>query len=333
MIKVWCLIGIFFVSNYPALSQEPLRVGFLFLPFENETSFHGKWEIAKDVPRFLSAYVKERYRIPTVSSLVTLNYLIEQNLSEESLSDIKFWQALHQRFQIRYLVTGTILEFDVSRFNVGQPNLGGYEAYKGEVTIRFQVYDLSSVQLNGPHMLTKGEVSGEFTDRSLALTLFGKPTERTVEFRDLDKIQFGSEEFNRTVIGQACFQLSENFCVEVETVLPFLRKRAQGLVNPDSLAKLAEGDTLSFRFKFITGFVVFLEGDHVFVNLGSEDGVKKGEVLLVYPHTQELTDSSYKEIGTLQIIEVRGPHLALAQLTTGKGAIKERDRVRVKVVE
>lgn len=311
-----------------AWSQELPRIGFIVLPFQNETSFHSKWQVANDVPRFLSAYLKERYRVPTVSSLVVLNFLNEQNRGKEALREASTWFQLRERFQLRYLVTGTLLEFDVSQFNVGTPNLGGYEAYKGEVAMRFELYDLHS---SSPRLITSGEVRGEFTDRSLALTLFGKPTERTMEFRDLDKIAFGSDEFNRTVIGQACVELSENFCAELEAVLPALKRLAIGLVSPDSLAKVADQDTLSLQFRFVTGFVMFIENDRAFVNLGSEDGVRKGMELFVYAESRERMDAP--EVGTLEVLEVRGPHLSLVQIRRGKGDIKERDRVRVRVLE
>lgn len=298
------------------------------MPFQNETRFHGKWPIANDVPRFLRAYLKERYHLPTVSSLVVLNFLKEQNRGHEALREPSIWFHLRDRFQIRYLVTGTLLEFDISQFNVGTPNLGGYEAYKGEVALRFELYDL---QLSTPRLLTSGEVRGEFTDRSLALTLFGKPTERTVEFRDLDNIAFGSDEFNRTVIGQACAELSEKFCTELETVLPALKRRALGVVSPDSLATVAGQDTLSVQFRLITGFVMFVEGDRLFVNLGSEDGVRKGMELFVYAQSHQPVDA--QEVGRLEVLEVRGPHLSLARIRAGQEVIKERDRVRVKILE
>jgi hypothetical protein len=331
MNKRWLAVWLLLIPAVPLNGQEQPRIGFIVLPFQNETGFNGKWTIATEVPRFLSAYIKERYRIPTASSLLVLNFLNEQGLSEESLYDAATWRLLRDRFQIRYLVSGTLLAFDVSRFTVGTPNLGGYEAYKGEAALRFELFDLGVQQTSLPRSLTTGEIRGEYTDRSLALTLFGKPTERTVEFRDLDKIAFGSEEFNRTVIGQACVELSENLCSELESALPALKRLAIGTVKLDSLALGTESDTLSLRFTFITGFVMFLEGDRLFVNLGSEDGLRKGMVLLVYPQrkTPALTE---EEVGTVEILEVRGPHLALAHIRSGKGKIRERDRVRVKVL-
>ncbi len=110
-----------------------------------------------------------------------------------------------------------------------------------------------------------------------------------------------------------------------------MKRLAIGIVNPDSLAKAAEQDTLSLQFRFITGFVIFIENDRAFVNVGSEDGVRKGMELFVYSQAQGRMGAP--EIGTLEVLEVRGPHLSLAQIRRGKGVIKERDRVRVKVLE
>ncbi len=330
-VKFFCIIAMAAVR--PSFAQDAGRVGFIVLPFRNESSFRGKWEIGSDVPRFISAYLKERYHVPTVSSYIALNYLAEKNLPLESLNDQNFWKSLQERFRLRYVVTGTILDFDVIRFNAGEPLVGGYEAFKGLVSIEFRMYDMATMQGNMPKTLTRAETMGEFSDRSFAFTLFGKPTDRTVEFRDLDKIKFASEEFNRTVIGQACLQLSENVCAELENVLPILKRLAQDPANADSLAAAVEGDTLSFHYRVVLGNVIFVEGDRAFVNLGAEDGLKKGALLVVYSQDVVTIDKNAKEVGTVEILEVRGPHLSLTRIKSGTGLVKDRDRVRVKILE
>ncbi|MBI3587108.1 MAG: hypothetical protein HY088_08270, partial [Ignavibacteriales bacterium] len=274
--KLWALfvlLGIVAPAGWNSfvVAQTTSRPGFIFLPFENKSDFEGKWEVGVDVPRFLSAYVHQRYRIPSVSPVLVRNFLEEQKLSAGSLDDVKFWIALYKRFHVRYLIAGTVEEFDVSRFMTGQPLLGGYEAFKGEVRISYVMYDMERTAASASYVqITKGGAAGEFADRSLALTLFGKPTDRTLEFRDLDKIKFGTDEFNRTVIGQACFQLGEHFSMELESALPTIKVWAA--TTPDSLLALAQSldsISISFRHRTISGSIVFIEANNVFLNLGS----------------------------------------------------------------
>jgi len=313
-------------------AQSGTQYGFVFLPFRDNSGFEGKWDVGNGVPRFLAAYVKERFRLPTVSSMITRNYLQETGRSEGGLDDVRFWVDLYNRFRIRYLVAGSVDVFDVSRFMTGQPLLGGYEAFKGEVLITFRLYDLErTAQSVTAVEVNRGEAAGDFSDRSLALTLFGKPTERTMEFRELDRIAFGSEGFNQTIMGQAMFRLGENFSLELERILPSIR--AWAATSPDSLLAYVQGlDTLSLslRTETISGVVVFVEGENAFINLGTEDRLRVGQKVKVYKEGSTSEQSS-DLVGELEVSELRGPHLSLTKVLRGHGSIKSRDKVYVTV--
>lgn len=326
------VVGLFLGGSY-GYAQEPSLPGFSFLPFQNKSDFTGKWDVGVDVPRFLSAYIKERYRIPTISPIIVKNFFDERQPQGGGIEDVKFWVELYRRFGVRYLVAGTVEQFDVSRFMTGQPLLGGYEAFKGEVSITYVVYDLDrTASSTAAVSIKKGEASGDYADRSLTLTLFGKQSERTIEYRDLDKIRFGSEDFNRTVIGQACFQLGEHFALGLEGAMPSIK--AWGMSNPDSLLRLGQtldSISLNFKPKTISGVVVFVEGESAFINLGSEDGVRVGQRIPVY-RNQMGPGSETDAIGELRVAEVRGPHLSLVRILSGQKAIKVRDKITVTVV-
>jgi len=74
----------------PVHAQEKSSPGFAFIPFENKSDFKGKWDVGSDVPRFLSAYVKERYRIPTISPVIVRNFFNEQNHQGAEINDVGF---------------------------------------------------------------------------------------------------------------------------------------------------------------------------------------------------------------------------------------------------
>ena len=327
---VTLLLGASALGAHRANAQQASNPGFLFLPFQNKSDFTGKWEVGIDVPRFLSAYIKERYRIPTVSSVVVQNFASELG---GAVDDVKTWTALYHRFGVRYLVAGELDVFDVSRFMTGQPLLGGYEAFKGEVSISFIVYDLDRTSSSAvPVWIKKGEASGEFADRSLALTLFGKQTERTIEYRELDKIRFGSEDFNRTVIGQACFQLAEHFALSLERTMPAIK--AWGMTNPDSVLRLGQSlDSISLKFKprVVLGEVILVEGQSAFINLGNEDGVRMGQQILVY-RDQVSMKSETESVGELRVTEFRGTHLSLTRITSGQNSIRIKDKISITVM-
>lgn len=316
-----------------ALAQNAPSHGFVFLPFQNNSDFAGRWDVGVDVPRFLAAFMKERYRVPTVSPVIVKNFFEEQNHQGRSFDDIKFWDALYKKFNVRFLIAGVVEQFEVSRFVTGQPLLGGYEAFKGSLNLSFAVFDLErTAQSATASSIKRGLAAGEYADRSLTLTLFGKQSDRTIEYRDLDKIRFGSEDFNRTVIGQACFQTAESFAMEIESAMPAIK--AWGMTNPDSLLHFGQMlDSISLNFKPMTiwGNIVFIEGESAFINLGSEDGIRSGQQLPVYKNLMA-QEASAGIVGELQVTEVRGPHLSLARIVKGQKFLKVRDRISITVV-
>ena len=339
---------VFFLLSFVTaggFGQTPAKpqFGYVVLPFKNSTDFEGRWELRVDVPRYLAVYLKAKYGVLAVSPVVVLGYLHQENLPDDEIDDVKFWNDLYRKFGCRYLVTGTIGLFDVSRFTTSSAQIGGYEAFKGEVSISYELYDLEATSRSVSAVrYTTGEARGEFADRSLALTLLGKPTDRTVEYRDLDKIPFGSEDFNRTVIGQACLRMADEFTLGLEGKFPILRSKEflSGALTALG-TEISDSSDIVFRGRIVTGIVAFLENEAAFVNIGSEDGVRQGQFVSVYSQARTDKDTSDirfgkgmdRKIGELEIVEIRGPHLSLARIKDGKGEIRQKDRVRIRVLE
>lgn len=307
-------------------SAQSLTRGVVFLPFENRSDFEGAWHVDQEVPRYLGAYLKSVHGLSVISSAVAGTYR-EDLEPMPAWGDVKFWRKLRQRFGVRYLVHGGVERFDVSRFVTGQPAVGGYEAFKGEASVSYEVVDLDRLEHTGEILVVaRGQVNGEFADRSLAWTLLGKPTQRTTEFRDLNTIRFGSEEFTRTVIGQACLEVARQFSGD-------LLERIPGLASHRSMGEGDEGipDSLriTFRQRMVEGKIVFLEGQDAFVDLGSDDGIREGATLPVLGGS----DREVREVGTLRVVQIRGPHLSLTRIVTGADSIKTSHMVRHRVIE
>lgn len=331
------------VLGDPLFSQSRSQPSFLFLTFEDASGFIGGWEVGMEIPRFLAAYLKAKFGVLSISPLLALDVLKSQNRSREALLDVKFWMELNRRLQARYVVTGVVEEFSIDRFMTGEPSVAGYESYSGTAKIRYIIYDLDRSSESAVRVsVANNEAFGEFADRSLALTLFGKPSPRTVEFHDLEKIRFGSEEFNRTVIGQTCFQLAENFAFQIEQYFPQLRSRSPA--SPDNIqlaAAALDSNAIMLRPRVLTGSVILADGKDIFINLGAEDGVKVGQRVQVYERGEELRDPSTskllgysdRKVGEIEIIEVRGPHLALGNVQEGEGKFGKNARVRVYLLE
>jgi hypothetical protein len=319
-----------------SFAQTKTNIGFIVLPFENNSTFEGPWDIGTEVPRYIAAYLGARYGVPFISPVVVMNRAAQDGRGAGQMKDASFWDSLRTEFGLRFLITGSVQDFDISRFTTGTQLLGGYESFKGELQAAYTLYDLDRL----PGSLadaerSSGEPSGEYTDRSFALTLLGKPTERTVEYRELGRIKFGSEEFNATVIGQACKQFAQNFCLQLESDIPLLRSRDLLLSDTVALEPAADDSSkILFRGRIVRGTIVFVEGDDAFVSVGVFDGVQKGQTVTVYADPSGMTQTNPTEkIGTIELTEIRGPHLSLGKIRSGKSFLKARQQIRVRVLE
>jgi len=317
---------------------------FAFLPFQDESGFKGKWDLKVEVPRFLNAYMQAKYNTISISPVVILDYAQTDSALINRLDDIETWTHLGKQFDVRYFVNGVIQTFNVSRFNAGLPELGGWESYSGTVAFEFSVFDLSLGR-----KVYSDAAFGEFSDKGLGLTLLGKPSDRKSEFYSLDKLKFGSEEFIKTVIGEAMLKCTEDFSNKCEHSFPFLKAMREKVSADSMLASRKTSmnergqikDTvIALQRQLIKGTILIVDGDDVFINIGSEDGLKMGDHLIVYrqgkelrdPVTNQLLGYADQHIGEIVILEIRGPHISLCSIASGSGKIKEKDMVRITVV-
>lgn len=85
----------------------------------------------------------------------------------------------------------------------------------------------------------------------------------------------------------------------------------------------------------LTGTVIFVNNDQLYVDLGFENGLKEGEKLVAYrdgkpiihPVTQELIAVEEVELGKVKINEVKDSY-SVCTITDGKGLIKTGDKVK-----
>ena len=198
---------------------------------------------------------------------------------------------------------GTIHDYNMGRFSVGDPLLGGYKSYTGIARLQLQVLRVEDGSATGTV-----EAVRELTDRDLGLDLLGKPREQDLKFTGLKDTPFGSQAFRETVLGQAT----------LETVSELLQKLT-GLVRPRALnmgGKVAE--------------VLSVYGGDVYINVGSENGLRAGYRFEVLPGTQRVREEGVdprQHIGVVEVVEVIGARLSSVRFLDGGEAIRAGDRL------
>ncbi len=331
------------LCSLPVFSQLPDEKYFssdtliLFVPFNDASGFTGKWNIQTDIPRFLSVYVRERFQVGVISPNAVKDFARQQAIADAKISEYQNLKRYADYFRVRYIITAAITDCSVQRFIMGDQLTAGYESFTGELKFSFTVYDAAKFgNKKNQAVIYEGDAEGIAKDRGLGITLFGKQTDRTNQYYTLDELSFGSETFNKTVIGEAVMKCTEDFASKLERIVPSLVSKVVLLPGRVQLDSVSADTSIHLKRRLVNGEIVVVDGDEVFINLGTEDGIRIGDVLPVFESGKEIRDTKTQkilgtkdeQIGEIQIIELRAAHLAMAIIIKGKEAVKQRQRVR-----
>jgi hypothetical protein len=306
------------------------------VPFTDHSGFKGKWNIGMDVPRFTAVYLKERFRIGIVPPQRIRAFAETRSIDSSVAAKFEHLKTYAEKFRTRYLITAEITEFSVSRFTVSEMQLAGYESFAADVSLRFVLYDAALFGSSRSPVVYEGEAAGNVKDRGLGITLFGKQTERTDRYFSLDELSFGSEAFNQTIIGSAMLKCMDDLGTKLERAIPSLVSRHVVLSSSVVLDSVPGDPAIALKRQLVNGDIVMVDGDDVFINIGSQDGIAVGDVLPVFGRERPITDPATgaslgmgeERLGEVQVIEIRAEHLCLATIVSGKGSIEPKHRVR-----
>ena len=267
------------------------------LPFENKSHYDGTWDIQGGAAALLGEVLREN-AFYTIFSQDSVRAVLEGRSKKERRGDIA---AIGRELGADVLITGKIEEFNITRFMAGAQMLGGYRSYASTVRLEATLWRV----VDGRELGIIGG-GGEVQDRDIGLTLLGRPTQRDSQFYGLNDIEFGSDVFRKTIIGQAMLKAIREIKGKVEEV-----------VTPPSGLKATARPVV----------VLEVQGDEAYVNAGAEDGIRVGDKFNVYDQGKELRDPSTGEVlgytdeqkaGAIQIMEIKGAHLSKARIIDGR---------------
>lgn len=310
--KKWVLISFILVVFPSPVHSQKASIIIGLADFQDRSGYNGEEKVAEKIPLLLGKKLIEvnYYQIVLPDSLQQI--LESQKTSTHDLYHNTSLVKTLEHF-LDAVIMGEVEDFNLSRFSVGNPLLGGYSSYKGNVKLKIKLYRT----LDG-RLLLETEQEGVETERDVDVTFLGKPTKRMLEFWNFRKLHFESEEFNKTIIGKATNRVLTQLVEKIKEVLkpptPFLPRK--GLSEPCVLMVVPDG---------------------VYVNIGSEDGVKLGDKFVIYAKQRELRDPKTgaflgyikDKIGVIQIIQIESTHLSKARILEGKDLIQVGDKVKV----
>ena len=289
---------------------------FLFTPFENESSYKGTWNLSQEIPNYIAAYLREFYKVNVLSSTAFLSLVEKNNINETEAHDFQAITSIANEIDFGYFVIGKVNDFDIARFSAGESNIAGYEAYSCEISISLQIFDLSKNTI-----AFAGNVESSVSNKGLGLNLFGGSSDEKKQYLALNKIRFGSEEFNKTIVGETMLILCEDLALDIksskkEILFPKRESKKQIELEDKTL------DEFQLKIEIKKGQLLTYDesSGEAFINLGFSSNINVGDELSIYaqadslfdPITQEFLGLSDKSISTLEIVEIRDEKLSLA---------------------
>jgi hypothetical protein len=269
----------------------------MVLNFKDKSRFKTHWNLGEGFGETLRVDLRKEYSLVRDEKL-------EQSLNLAQKEEI-FKKGKDKGVTI--ILGGVIKEFEVSRFGVYSIMVGGYRSFKVKVKLKVIGYDI----LKRKKFLDE-EFSHEKVAPKLVVTPLGIPPPHLEdEFKILKSIAWGSDEFKNTLVGKV-----------VQEVVGKIKKRL---------------NTFYPVKKTLSGKIIYIEEERIYINLGSADGLKGGEILSIYrvgkpikdPGTGETIPGVEKLIGKIRVKEIKDKHLAIALLKEGKvNEFKEGDLVK-----
>ena len=305
---------------------------FLFTPFENESSYKGTWNLSQEIPNYIAAYLREFYKVNVLSSTAFLSLVEKNNINETEAHDFQTITSIANEIDFGYFVTGKVNDFDIARFSAGESNIAGYEAYSCEISISLQIFDLSKNTI-----AFAGNVESSVSNKGLGLNLFGGSSDEKKQYLALNKIRFGSEEFNKTIVGETMLILCEDLALDIksskkEILFPKRESKKQIELEDKTL------DEFQLKIEIKKGQLLTYDesSGEAFINLGFSSNINVGDELSIYaqadslfdPITQEFLGLSDKSISTLEIVEIRDEKLSLIVVKNNRERVKKGMEVR-----
>ena len=271
------------------------------LPFKNESSFRkGVWDLEPEMARLLT----EKMDNSPDWHIVPWRVMAELAESTDKITDAVALE-IGRSVEADIVVTGTILEYDMSRVTVGDPMVGGYKSYSGTAEL-----EARALRVQDGSALGTVAANEESVDRGLGLNLLGKPRDQDTQFMSLHKMVFGSEEFSSTAIGQV-----------TDTAMQLLIQQFTELLRPSALKMDGQ-----------PGEILSVHEDEVYINIGSENRLRTAYRFKVYPGPERAKKhrmNTQQHIAIVEVQEIIGARLASVRILDAKGPLEPGDRLRL----
>ena len=271
------------------------------VPFVDESGFReGVWNVEYELANMLSAELVAVRNWKVVPFDAVAELAMEWGFAshEQAL-------AIGRKLGADFVIMGLLQDYDMRRLSVGDPLVGGYKSYSAVAQMRVEI-----AQVDDGSAIGKAEALRELTDRDVGLDLLGKPREQDLQFASLKEVEFGSEEFRQTLLGQAT----------VEAIGELVHKVVAAF-EPEGLV-----------FKGDAPEVIAVYSEDIYANIGSAHGIRPRLRFFVYPGNERIKAEGLdpeESVALVEVAEIISTRLASLRVIRTTGEIKAGDRLKL----
>jgi curli biogenesis system outer membrane secretion channel CsgG len=278
--------------------------------------FGSNIDVGKGVSDLLVNYLVKDGTYSIIERRALDKILAEQNFSNSDRADATSAARIGKLLGVDAIVVGSITQFGNDTRNTGIGAVGGGLGRLGLGGVRQKeskaIVGLSAriVNVDTGEILAVAEGLGESKRTSTSLTGGGG------SWRGFGagSVDFGSSDFQNTIIGEAVKEAVEKMSVDV----------------------VSDRGSLTARAVVVEGLIAAVLGNQVVLNVGSKAGVKVGDQLSVERVGQEIKDPASGRVirrmttpvGVVSIVEV-DEESSVANVVSGKG-FQIKDMVKTK---
>ncbi|MDE2743768.1 MAG: hypothetical protein OXI58_19410 [Gemmatimonadota bacterium] len=271
------------------------------VPFVDESGFReGVWNVEYELANMLSAELVAVRNWKVVPFDAVAELAMEQGFAshEQAL-------AIGRKLGADFVIMGLLQDYDMRRLSVGDPLVGGYKSYSAVAQMRVEI-----AQVDDGSAIGQAETLRNLTDRDVGLDLLGKPREQDLQFASLKEVEFGSEEFRQTLLGQAT----------VEAIGELVHKVVAAF-EPEGLV-----------FKGDAPEVIAVYSEDIYANIGSAHGIRPRLRFFVYPGNERIKAEGLdpeESVALVEVAEIISTRLASLRVIRTTGEIKAGDRLEL----
>ena len=341
-----------------------------FSPLFGGRKGHKKWHLKEGFTELLNRKLEQSAVYEPISQDELLDAMAELGLSRRNLrSDPEKRGQLAKALKVEALIIGDIRKFNQERVKANAGRLirqggAGYQgataSYVGGVQLRgslyiasihleMQIFGTSGTEIDSPKVTGRKQhqlggmrigpsdlvVTEQGTEVQFGQSPGLKRKPRPIVTpSELNRIEFGSEQYDKTLFGMATDEALHKVVLELRQNIGPALPGAEATVG-DNVSKPGQP---SSQARAIQGSIVYVDSkdpENTYINIGSGKGVAPNQELKVYtaeslidPDTGDVLGVIPKLVGIIKVVEVQSDRLSRVQIIEGFGEIKKGDRVK-----